>query len=176
MMGRGIYTPLSTHDDVFEVRLLRVLPSLDSDGMICCSLITYRLHPDERPHLYDALSYVWGDPHITQEITVDGYPFHFTINLHAALQQLRDHYLERILWIDAICIDQGNPDEVARQILSHAFIAKLSVCSYGLERRQMRVTLRSKVFASVEVNMHASWRRPKQLNDCSCDHGFCGFG
>lgn len=55
-MDRGIYTPLSTQDDVFEIRLLRVLPSLNSDAMICCSLITYRLHPDERPHLYDVSS------------------------------------------------------------------------------------------------------------------------
>ncbi|KAK7178048.1 heterokaryon incompatibility protein [Paraphaeosphaeria sporulosa] len=34
--------------------------------------------------------------------------FDVTNNLHAALLQLRNHTLERTMWVDAICIDQAN--------------------------------------------------------------------
>ncbi|KAB8278595.1 heterokaryon incompatibility protein-domain-containing protein [Aspergillus minisclerotigenes] len=37
-------------------------------------------------------------------------------NLYAALLYLRERQLERLLWIDAICINQGDEDEKAQQI------------------------------------------------------------
>jgi hypothetical protein len=39
-----------------------------------------------------------------------------TKNLHAALFRLRDRSLERILWIDALCIDQKNVEEKGQQV------------------------------------------------------------
>jgi hypothetical protein len=39
-----------------------------------------------------------------------------TTNLYAALLHLRNSSLERIIWIDAICIDQKNDEERAQQI------------------------------------------------------------
>lgn len=38
------------------------------------------------------------------------------MNLHAALLRLRDHCFERVLWVDAICIDQKNPKEQGQQV------------------------------------------------------------
>ncbi|KAK0709563.1 heterokaryon incompatibility [Lasiosphaeria miniovina] len=39
-------------------------------------------------------------------------------NLHAALSQLRDRLLERIIWIDAICINQHDNNEKGQQVQS----------------------------------------------------------
>lgn len=127
-MDPQIYTPLSQDSDVFEIRLLRHLPSLDSDAPIQCSLITYRLHQDEKPNLYEALSYVWGDPNITRKIIVADCSVNVTVNLHAALQQIRDRYFERLLWVDALCINQRDPDEIAVQILSMGRIYGQASC------------------------------------------------
>ena len=116
-MDRRIYDPLPQQPGL--IRLLRLLPDGDINAPIICSLIPYSLHDlGERPHLYEAVSYVWGDPNKVTEITVSGHSVNITTNLHAVLQRLRNHYFDRILWIDALCIDQGNKDEVATQILS----------------------------------------------------------
>lgn len=105
------------------VRLLRLLPDPDPEGEIQCELFTYILHDlGDRSHLYEALSYVWGDRIADAHISVSGRPVKITSNLHAALRRLRDHQFERVLWIDALCIDQDNKEEVAHQIL---FMARI---------------------------------------------------
>lgn len=67
--------------------------------------------------MYEALSYVWGDlkkkPHT---ISIGGYDLPVTANLYAGLLHLRDQLIERILWVDAICIDQDTPEERAEQV------------------------------------------------------------
>jgi hypothetical protein len=42
--------------------------------------------------------------------------FDVTDNLHEALLELRNHTLERTLWVDAICINQTTLEEKERQI------------------------------------------------------------
>jgi hypothetical protein len=66
--------------------------------------------------LYEALSYVWGDENEKLPIFISGCRFDVTINLHAALLRLRNHSMQRLLWIDAICIDQENLQEKEYQI------------------------------------------------------------
>lgn len=65
---------------------------------------------------YEALSYVWGDTDNQQNICLDGHPFKITKNLHAALFHMRKAG-ERILWVDALCINQADMDERASQVL-----------------------------------------------------------
>jgi hypothetical protein len=60
---------------------------------------------------FEALSYVWGDPLITRQIKLNSQPFRVTENLEAALRRLRHDDRARIMWIDAICINQRNPRE-----------------------------------------------------------------
>jgi hypothetical protein len=60
---------------------------------------------------YETLSYVWGDQKITQPIALEGYEFEVTINLHEALRRLRATAKTRIIWIDALCINQKDDDE-----------------------------------------------------------------
>ncbi|KAL0940316.1 het domain-containing protein [Colletotrichum truncatum] len=67
---------------------------------------------------YEALSYTWGKP--TDEsrdyIWLEGHPLLIKPNLEDALRSLRLPNLSRRLWIDALCIDQSNLDERARQV------------------------------------------------------------
>ncbi|KAL9071449.1 MAG: hypothetical protein Q9161_004166 [Pseudevernia consocians] len=68
---------------------------------------------------YVALSYCWGDAQTTREIIIDGRSIHVTLNLEAALRQLRgSHCIKQgfKLWVDAICIDQGNLEERGQQV------------------------------------------------------------
>ncbi|KAK6596135.1 ankyrin repeat-containing protein [Botrytis cinerea] len=106
---------LATSGD--NIRLLRLLPSEDEAAPLHCELRDYSLQRSTpRIHLYEALSYVWGDPDITLPISVNKKQFQVTVNLHAALLRLRDHSFERIMWIDAICIDQNNNEERKQQV------------------------------------------------------------
>jgi hypothetical protein len=100
-----------------NIRLLRLLPNEDEAAPLHCELRNYslrRLSP--RTHLYEALSYVWGDPDKTLSICVGKNRFQVTVNLHAALSRLRDHSFKRIIWVDAICIDQSNKEERKQQV------------------------------------------------------------
>jgi hypothetical protein len=42
--------------------------------------------------LFSALSYVWGDPSITEDILLDGVKFPVTVNLAAALKHAKVHW------------------------------------------------------------------------------------
>ena len=122
-------TPLDTNKR--EIRLLKVKPSFLSTAPIQCSLSIVSL--DDEPK-YTALSYVWGDPHATEEIIVDGSPVRVTTNLYACLKRYCrfvsaiplsyfDHdpaaaspAAER-LWVDALCIKQADEVEKGHQVL-----------------------------------------------------------
>ncbi|KAK9780814.1 putative Heterokaryon incompatibility domain-containing protein [Seiridium cardinale] len=65
---------------------------------------------------YEALSYVWGDPTITQPVIVDGNEMQVTTNLEAALRHLRSDQKPRTLWVDAICINQQDDREKSAQV------------------------------------------------------------
>ncbi|ETS86089.1 hypothetical protein PFICI_04114 [Pestalotiopsis fici W106-1] len=72
---------------------------------------------------YEAVSYAWGDLSLTADILVshDGDEAHYqpvpaTTNCQAALKGLRYSDRERLLWIDAICINQGSVKERNHQV------------------------------------------------------------
>jgi hypothetical protein len=98
-----------------EIRLIELLPG-DSEEQIQCRLIRAAL--DDRPH-YEAISYVWGDPAITDTILCNDQVMDITVNLVQALRRLRPRHGEmpsRTLWVDAICIDQSNLAERSKQV------------------------------------------------------------
>lgn len=100
-----------------NIRLLRLLPHGDKSAPLQCQLIDYPiLELEEGPHMYEALSYVWGSSEKPHTICVNGNAMAITANLHEVLLRLRDRLIERILWIDAICIDQSNTIERGDQI------------------------------------------------------------
>ncbi|KAM5383517.1 hypothetical protein ACJZ2D_001966 [Fusarium nematophilum] len=113
------------------VRLLVVEPG-DLEAKIKCTL--YRsdvLYP------YEALSYVWGDESGgTETITVDGRPFTIRHNLSRALRYLRRKNQKRLIWVDAICINQDDPDDrnyqvaMMSEICEHARRDPVLVCGH----------------------------------------------
>jgi len=105
------------------IRLLRLFPSQDEKTPIRCQLFHHSLlGSSRRAHPYDALSYVWGNPdstksiHVTRNDSTSEYDLLVTDNLHGALTRLRYETIERILWIDAVSIDQNNDKEKEHQI------------------------------------------------------------
>jgi hypothetical protein len=120
-MSQYRYSPLSPRRD--SIRLLRLMPNKVKSADIHCELFEYSLqNPCEETHLYEALSYVWGSAEKKLSLRMHNQSFDVTVNLHAALLRLRNHFMERILWVDAICIDQENQEEKEHQIQSMAKI------------------------------------------------------
>ena len=66
---------------------------------------------------YITLSYVWGEPHIDDWITVDDCEFPVTRNLFVILQQLWVSHPPGLgIWIDAVCINQQDIEERACEV------------------------------------------------------------
>lgn len=106
-----------------NIRLLRLLPHGDKNAPLQCQLFDYPLlELEEGPHMYEALSYVWGSSEKPHTICIEGNTMAITANLHEVLVRLRDRMIERILWIDAICIDQSSTIERGDQITHMAEI------------------------------------------------------
>lgn len=100
-----------------SIRLLRLLPDTNVDGPLHGSLFECNIEEFYgHPNAYEALSYVWGDPKLSHSISIDEFKLPITANLHTALANLRSPYIERLLWVDAMCIDQTNDREKEWQI------------------------------------------------------------
>lgn len=97
------------------IRLLKLLGGHWSDE-IQCNIFSGWFDEYETMIPYAALSYVWGSTRKTLNITIDNIKIEVTQNLHVALQYLRHEKEDRILWVDAICINQNNTHEKMHQI------------------------------------------------------------
>jgi sulfur relay (sulfurtransferase) DsrC/TusE family protein len=103
------HRPLKDHD---STRILHLQPGRFRDD-IHVRLAEIRL--SEKPS-FEALSYVWGSPTPTDPISCHGEELLVTSNCIAAMRQLRHKYRTRVLWIDAICIDQNSKNERNHQV------------------------------------------------------------
>ncbi|CAJ2511112.1 Uu.00g067370.m01.CDS01 [Anthostomella pinea] len=106
-MAEYVYQPLLER----QFRLLDILPG--TQGVIRCQV---RNVPVSTEIQYEALSYCWGQETDKVKILVNGLPFATTRNLHAALLRLRSPDRPRTLWVDAICINQGDIPEKNKQV------------------------------------------------------------
>lgn len=94
-------------------RLIQLFPASDTGQDVFCELLSADL---EEPPKYKALSYVWGDATSTRNIYIEGKPYPVTKNCYAALVCLRHQTNQMTLWIDAICINQGDLLERNQQV------------------------------------------------------------
>ncbi|KAK3946515.1 heterokaryon incompatibility protein-domain-containing protein [Pseudoneurospora amorphoporcata] len=104
-----------------HIRLLQLLPPKNEDTTIRCKLF-YTALDSKGTRPYEALSYVWGSEDKPCSIFIDGCNLAVGKNLYAALLHLRDHSIQRTIWIDAICINQGDNEEKGHQVQSMAKI------------------------------------------------------
>lgn len=117
MVGQAFpYIPLNSQ--LQEIRVLELSPG-SLDEPVCCRL--YNTSLSSTP-IYNALSYVWGDAASSNipgnVIMLDGDPFPVTTNLLSALRHLRPPAGGKPmrLWVDAVCINQGDLDERSQQV------------------------------------------------------------
>src|SRR5215469_8387733 len=104
-------------------RLLELLPGTRQDD-IECNLQGYFL--DEAPS-YEALSYCWGDGSDRTPIQINDCTLYITKNLRTGLLHLRDLHEKRVIWADAICINQQDLVERAKQVSIMGDIYKSAV-------------------------------------------------
>ena len=96
-----------------SIRLVVLRPSIDKDAPIDCVLYNESMNNDPR---YEALSYTWGDLAQKRYISVNNNSFAVTENLFVALRHLRSRSQSRVIWIDAICINQNDILERNQQV------------------------------------------------------------
>lgn len=102
------YSPLQPS----EIRLITLLPGPRTADI---EIELYHANLSSDPD-YEALSYVWGSPERIEPILVhhdgddtqEGHVLPITGNLAIALPFLRHPSEKRVLWIDAICINQDD--------------------------------------------------------------------
>ncbi|KAI4169325.1 MAG: hypothetical protein LQ348_007300 [Seirophora lacunosa] len=81
-------------------RVLELYPGSDH---LSCSLANKKI--DDHTLHFEALSYVWGSDRPRR-----------TPNLASALSHIRHHSLPRLLWVDALCINQEDAHERSLQV------------------------------------------------------------
>jgi hypothetical protein len=138
-MDRYNYQPLDSAEG--EIRLFRLLPGSFSDDIeidIFHAKSRFKeeehnisksrklsdaiIHPSQGIPLYEALSYVWGseaEPSFVTVRRISRYSpgrLSVTQNLAEALRYLRKENEDRILWVDAICINQKDLAERGVQV------------------------------------------------------------
>ena len=108
MLSTSSFPPLSSFD---AIRLVELQPGV-VDANLKCKIVQTSL--SDAPY-YEAMSYTWGAAEGEKPLTchVDGSDLYVRVtrNCISMLRRLRSQDTSRLLWIDAICIDQGNIPE-----------------------------------------------------------------
>lgn len=117
-----------------EVRLIKLYPSPDPNSDLVCSLLHSDLEQPQSP--YEAISYAWGTKEDPKKLYIipekealydlrrkmaptrydDSEYIAITANLHSALRRFRRPNAIRLLWADAVCLNQENAEEKSHQI------------------------------------------------------------
>lgn len=119
-----LYSPISNKSiRLLEIQGTELTPpepgTTFRDLAICCRLRTVPLRQIESGMVsYTALSYVWGSTELKRYIICNGHLKPVTLNLYDVLWELArgHHEVPRLLWIDAICIDQDDNEDRTTQV------------------------------------------------------------
>jgi hypothetical protein len=90
-----------------HIRLLELFPGVGHDAII----IELTVYPLANAPKFDAISYVWGDSKKIVPVQCNRSTLNITMNLRAALVRVRYPDRPRIVWADAICINQRHIKE-----------------------------------------------------------------
>ncbi|KAI0901070.1 heterokaryon incompatibility protein-domain-containing protein [Annulohypoxylon nitens] len=153
------YVPLPNHA---HTRVLDLQPAIDPDTPLHASLRYVNLDSDL---LFDAVSYTWGEPIFNEEIIIDQISsIKITANLRDGLVSFRLPTEVRRLWVDAICINQTDDHEKARQIprMSQIYRGASSVLVWLGDSLEGSAHLRN--IARLTQHLHSA-NRMKAAND-----------
>ena len=109
----SIYTPLFS---VTATRLLNIEPSATKASPLVCTFHQTDIRQATGYAAYSAVSYVWGDEYLTQEITSQGKPATIRQNLFDFLIQARENGWTKYVWIHALCINQNDIPKRNQQV------------------------------------------------------------
>ncbi|KAH7087990.1 heterokaryon incompatibility protein-domain-containing protein [Paraphoma chrysanthemicola] len=107
------HRPLDLDPSVHSIRLIRIHAAEDEVEPIKCDIKTATINDE-----YICLSYVWGEPTPGHWILVNEKRLYVRqnvwdfLNTACRMEEFRDTWI----WIDAICIDQGNVRERGHQV------------------------------------------------------------
>ncbi|KAF1825743.1 HET-domain-containing protein, partial [Dissoconium aciculare CBS 342.82] len=150
-------------------RLLRIKPG-SPDDVIQCILESRPMY--EGLSSYKALSYSWGDEPFSETIYIGRNSLQFSVSPHvaAALRHLRDPCRAVHVWIDAICINQGDLLEKSQQLSIMASIynqAEQVVIWLGGNGDSNNQSLEDEeVIWSMCQQSHAWWNRLWVVQEC----------
>lgn len=109
------YTELN-YSSGHQIRLCILLPGHSTEDI---KVDLLHVNIDDKPP-FEALSYAWatedGDDSLSQTVTCQKRTIPVTKTCEAALRRLRRQNRKRHIWVDAICIDQGNIQERSHQV------------------------------------------------------------
>jgi hypothetical protein len=142
-----------------EIRLVHINPSTGPEGMIHCNLVTVNL--EESPQ-FEALSYEWGPALPNVQIMMNGRSVSVRENLWWALRHLQLEDSRRVIWIDALCINQQDMAERNHQVAQMArFTGRRLVVLRGLAGSESSTSQHLK---SMTVSQPWSLSRSARIN------------
>lgn len=96
-----------------QIRILTLYPGSHLDPVYC----TLREFDTTDAPKYDAISYCWTHDADLVPVTINGFnDFRIPAHLLACLRRIRQQENERHIWVDAICINQGDEVEKSEQV------------------------------------------------------------
>jgi hypothetical protein len=99
--------------------------------ILSCSLETVKIAANSEQE-HEAFSYIWGPEMPCYEVRCNGKLLRIGANLNEALHRIRDPVETRVLWVDAICINQKDVKEQSAQVQQmhkiYANASKVLVC------------------------------------------------
>ena len=107
---RLVYEHLEHKD---SIRLLSLEPAQSIEAELHASFFHARLEDAPR---YEAISYTWGAEIFPETLNFPAGCCKITANLASALKTFRLPDRERVLWADAVCINQAENVEKSRQV------------------------------------------------------------
>ncbi|KAK3647056.1 hypothetical protein LTR56_008222 [Elasticomyces elasticus] len=106
-----------------QIRLLELEPGGYHDPLLARLLL---VSLDDMP-VYNTISYLWGDPSKTSKLLISGTRLSVPVNTALALRRMRLDDTVRVVWIDAVCINQKDIHERGQQVSIMGDIYRRSV-------------------------------------------------
>ncbi|RMY76950.1 hypothetical protein D0863_01640 [Hortaea werneckii] len=112
--SKNPYQPLD--NESLEIRLLTVYAATDpSEVPVKCSLSHANLGKEPKPE-YETISYTWGKSTEQKTVIIDDIPLEVPVSAERAIRRMRLRDQKRVLWIDAICVNQADTSERNHQV------------------------------------------------------------